>query len=199
MLALSSSLLIIIINLSASGTNVFRFFLKFFLVMVALFVLELTPPGQKYVVEPLTSGLAQASAFFIQLFGRELAVQGIVMVDRLTGFAVQIAAGCNGIEAMILLVAAIVAFPAPWRYRLVGLVFGLVSVQALNLVRIVSLFYLGIWHKPSFEWAHLYIWQALIMLDTLLVWMLWIRYIPKTRKPDGDSKPPAGGASLAAG
>lgn len=167
--------------------------------MATLFVLELTPPGQRYVVEPLTNGLAQASAFLIELFGRDLSVHGIVMVDKLTGFAVQIAAGCNGIEAMILLVAAIIAFPAPWRYRLIGLGVGLVSVQALNLVRIVSLFYLGIWHKPSFDWAHLYIWQALIMLDTLLVWMLWIRYIPKSKSANNDSEPPAGGASLAAG
>ncbi|MDO6747624.1 exosortase H [Gilvimarinus sp. 1_MG-2023] len=177
-----------------------RFFLTFFLVMAGLFVFELTPVGQTYFVEPLTSGLAKASAFFIELFGRDLAVDGIVMVDKATGFAVQIAAGCNGVEAMILLVAAIVAFPAPWRYRFMGLGLGLASVQALNLVRIVSLFYLGIWHKPSFDWAHLYIWQALIMLDTLLVWMLWIRYIPNVS--GNNTQPPQsgdGGASVAAG
>lgn len=167
--------------------------------MAGLFVFELTPVGQRYVVEPLTSALASCSAFLIELFGRELSVHGILMVDTATGFAVKIAAGCNGIEAMILLIAAIAAFPAPWRYRLLGLGVGLLSVQALNLVRIVSLFYLGIWHTPSFEWAHLYLWQALIMLDTLLVWLLWIRYIPSRPRGSGhDSTPPGGGASVAA-
>lgn len=101
---------------------------------------------------------------------------------------------------MILLTAAIAAFPAPWRYRLIGLAVGLVSVQALNLVRIVSLFYLGIWHKPLFDWAHLYIWQALIMLDTLLVWMMWIRYIPgKARDKTPPSAGGGGGVSVSAG
>lgn len=174
-----------------------RFFLTFFLVMAGLFVLELTPVGQAYVVEPLTTGLAHSSAVLIELFGRDLAVNGIVMVDKLTGFAVQIVAGCNGIEAMILLAAAIIAFPAPWRYRGLGLVLGLISIQLLNLVRIVSLFYLGIWHKPAFEWAHLYIWQALIMLDTLLVWLVWIRYIPSKQNDEAGSPP--GGASVVAG
>ena len=44
-----------------------------------------------------------------------------------------------------------------------------------NVVRVVSLFYLGQWNQQVFEWAHLYVWQALIMLDVLIVWMIWVR------------------------
>ena len=51
-------------------------------------------------------------------------------------------------------------------------------MQALNVVRVVSLFYLGQWDAKAFEWAHLYLWQALIMLDVLIVWMVWIRTLP---------------------
>ena len=29
-----------------------------------------------------------------------------------------------------------------------------------------------------FEWAHLYVWQALIMLDVLVVWLVWVRTLP---------------------
>lgn len=56
-------------------------------------------------------------------------------------------------------------------------------MQALNLVRIISLYYLGKWNIPAFgqmslfEFAHLYLWQALIMLDVLVVWLLWVRYL----------------------
>ena len=52
------------------------------------------------------------------------------------------------------------------------------AIQLLNLVRIVSLFYLGQWDRQWFEWAHLYLWQALIMLDAVVVWLLWIRAVP---------------------
>jgi hypothetical protein len=34
-----------------------------------------------------------------------------------------------------------------------------------------------------FEWAHLYVWQALIMLDVLVVWLLWVRTLPRP-EPD---------------
>ena len=36
-----------------------------------------------------------------------------------------------------------------------------------------------------FEWAHLYIWQALIMLDVFIVFILWIKYIQSNKeKPE---------------
>jgi len=52
-------------------------------------------------------------------------------------------------------------------------------VQAVNVLRIVSLFYLGQWNMQWFEFAHLYLWQALIMLDVLVVWLLWVRYLAR--------------------
>ncbi|WP_339899060.1 archaeosortase/exosortase family protein [uncultured Gilvimarinus sp.] len=97
-----------------------RFLGVFFCVMTGLFVLELLPVGQRYLVAPLTVALTHSCAFIIELLGRELLVDGILIIDNASGFTVQIAAGCNGVEAMILLIAAIVAFPAPWRYKLGG-------------------------------------------------------------------------------
>ena len=47
----------------------------------------------------------------------------------------------------------------------IGLALGFLAIQALNVVRIISLFYLLQWNPVWFEWAHLYLWQALIMLD----------------------------------
>jgi exosortase H (IPTLxxWG-CTERM-specific) len=100
-------------------------------------------------------------------------------MDPASGFAVSIEAGCNGVEACIVLFAAIVAFPARWRDRLVGLAAGFVAVQALNVVRIISLFYLGQWNFAWFEFAHHYLWQGLIMLDVLVVFLVWARYFPQ--------------------
>jgi hypothetical protein len=42
-----------------------------------------------------------------------------------------------------------------------------------------------------FEFAHLYMWQALIMLDVLVVWLLWMRVVAKRDKPT----PPPGAAA----
>ena len=165
-----------------------RFFILFVVILVALFAAELTPPVQSAVVLPWTAGLAHLSAGLIALFDAQVASHGKILQSTANGFAVSIEAGCNGIEAAIVLIAAMLAFPAPWKHRVIGILAGLSAVQVLNIVRVISLFYIGQWSVKAFEWAHLYLWQALIMLDVLVVWLIWIRMLPTSRV----LPPPAG-------
>ncbi len=160
-----------------------RFFFVFLILQLALFTAELTPPAQQHVVIPFTEGIASFSAWLVQLFDDRVLSQGIVLRDLDSGFAVAIQAGCNGVEAMIVLLAAILAFPSPWKNKVLGILAGFVAIQAMNLARIISLFYLGQWNKTAFDWAHLYIWQALIMLDVLIVFLIWLRMLPGREPP----------------
>src|SRR5512144_3018756 len=172
-----------------------RFFAWFVALLVALFLLELTPPVQTYFVIPWTSMLASISTWLVTLFDPNVVASGNVMRNTVNGFAVAIEAGCNGVEAAIVLIAAMLAFPAPSRYRLVGIAIGIAAVQILNIVRVISLFYIGQWDLEVFEWAHHYVWQALIMLDVLVVWLIWVRRAPSGEGPAAPGPPPA----LAAG
>jgi exosortase H (IPTLxxWG-CTERM-specific) len=156
-----------------------RFLFWFLALQAALFGLELTPWAQQWFVVPWTNTLAVISASIVQLFDGHVLAHGKVLQSASNGFAVSIEAGCNGIEATIVLVAAVLAFPASWQRKLAGLGIGIVAVQGLNIVRVISLFYLGQWNFSVFEWAHLYVWQALIMLDVLVVWLLWVRTLPQ--------------------
>lgn len=158
-----------------------RFPILFVALLLALFALELTAPVQAHFVRPWTDGVAWLSGVLASAIDSGVATAGPVIMDRQSGFAVRVEAGCNGVEAMIVLAAGMLAFSAPWRLRLVGLLVGTVAVQFLNLVRVVSLFYLGQWNFEAFEFAHLYLWQALIMLDVLIVWLLWLRWVGRER------------------
>ena len=72
-------------------------------------------------------------------------------------------------------------------------------MQGLNIVRVISLFYLGQWNFEVFEWAHLYVWQALIMLDVLVVWLVWVRMLPRDRRRRRPGRGgPAGGSAAPA-
>ena len=165
-----------------------RFFVLFLLIQATLFGLELTPPVQRWFVVPWTNALAQISTAIVTFFDPNVVAAGKVMRSTTNGFAVSIEAGCNGVEATIVLLAAILAFPAAWTHTLAGLAAGSVAVQGLNILRVISLFYLGQWDFDVFEWAHLYVWQALIMLDVLIVWLVWVRTLP--RAPEDDRAPP---------
>lgn len=156
-----------------------RFFLSFLFLQIALFGIELLQPVQLHLVLPWTAMLAKACVLLVTQFDAHAAAFGKVLWNPATGFGVSIEPGCNGVEACIILFAAIVAFPASWKYRAWGLGLGFVAVQGLNVVRIISLFYLGQWNDTVFRIAHEYLWQGLIMLDVLLVWLLWVRANPQ--------------------
>ena len=156
-----------------------RFFFAFLVVQGVLFGLELTPWAQRWFVVPWTDTLAALSAAIVKWFDPNVLATGKILQSTRNGFAVSIEAGCNGVEATIVLLAAILAFPAPWKRKLIGLAVGVFAVQGLNVIRVISLFYLGQWNFAIFEFAHRYVWQALIMLDVLIVWLLWVRTLPR--------------------
>ena len=90
-----------------------RFFILFVVILVTLFAAELTSPMQNAVVLPWTAALARISAGLITLFDAQVVASGKILQSTANGFAVSIEAGCNGIEAAIILMAAMLAFPAP--------------------------------------------------------------------------------------
>jgi len=158
-----------------------RFFILFTVLLIGLFTLEILQPADKYVILPFTSFIADISVWLIQFFDDGVIARANVIQDAASGFGVRIERGCNGVEAMIILFAAIFAFPAPLKNKVLGFIAGFFAIQLLNLVRIVSLFYLGQWNQVAFEWFHLYLWQALIIMDALVVWLVWLRTLPQAK------------------
>ncbi|HEY0232555.1 MAG TPA: exosortase H [Dokdonella sp.] len=157
----------------------YRFMLLFLIFLFALFVLELWQPVEDHVILPFTAGIAHVCMWIVGLFDTHAVAYGKELRSTTNGFAISIERGCNGVEAVIILVSAMLAFPAPWKHKLAGIGVGFVAIQALNLVRIISLFYLGQWNRMWFDWFHLYLWQALIVLDALVVFLIWLRYLPR--------------------
>lgn len=167
-----------------------RFFLLFLTLQLTLFGINMLNWVQQHFVLPWTALLARMCAALVMWFDSTAAAQGKVLWNTATGFGVSIEAGCNGIEACIVLFAAVMAFPATWRHKLVGLVAGFAAVQAINVVRVISLFYIGQWNMDVFNFAHEFLWQGLIMLDVLIVWLLWVRANAKPQQdPPGDEPP----------
>lgn len=160
-----------------------RFISIFLVLLVSLFTLEMLVPVQQNVILPFTELLAKLSALILQPLDETVIAYGKVLRFSDTGFAVSIEAGCNGVEATIVLVAAVLAFPAPWKARCIAIVLGFLAVQSVNILRIITLFYLGNWNMEAFEWIHLYLWPALIMLDVLIVFIVYLRYLNRRSGP----------------
>jgi len=130
-------------------------------------------PANDHVIVPFTERIVGASTAVLTAFGEPAASAG----TRITSpaFTVDVKNGCNGVEAMLILFAAVLAFPAPWRSRLAALVAGTVALQALNLVRVVSLFWLGAHHRELFDAFHTAVWQTALLLVAVGLFVFWTR------------------------
>ena len=149
------------------------------------------PPVRSYAIGPFTEGITHLSGWLIQLLGGAAEVSdNMLTVNPLSAnkFTVLVLDMCNGVEATVFLWAAILAFPAPMLYKIKGLLIGTLTVHFLNIIRIISLVYLGVYKSDWFHWVHWYVWDALIMLDILIVFLAWIRLMPLRReKPLGEA------------
>jgi exosortase/archaeosortase family protein len=86
---------------------------------------------------------------------------------------VNIRNGCNGVEAMLIFLAAVLAFPASWKARVAGLVLGILAIQVVNLIRVVALFLTGVYFPSIFNASHTVIWQTIVILFGVLLWIFW--------------------------
>ena len=149
-----------------------RFLVLFPICLLAGFgLLEVRPVAA--AVAAFTTSLVTISGGLIQFFGGKVMVAGAVLLSPANGFGVKVENGCNAVNVTILLWAAILTYPAPWLDKLKGLAAGSLALHAINLLRIITLYYLGQYNQNWFDFAHYYLWESLIVLDTLVIFWLW--------------------------
>ena len=147
-------------------------FLTLFLVLLGgSFTLISVNWVNDHAIEPVTAGIARVSGAVLDVIGQDVILQGTVI--RSSRFAVNIRNGCNGVEAMLIFLAAVLAFPASWRSRLLGLGLGILAIQVVNLIRVVALFLTGIYFPKLFDASHTVVWQTLVILTGVLLWIFW--------------------------
>jgi len=93
------------------------------------------------------------------------------------GATVVIRSGCNGIEALFLILAGVLAVPATWRQRLEALLAYLPLLFAINLVRVVVLLYVMARHPDYIDFFHYQVGQGVMVLFVLVFWVHHVRAI----------------------
>lgn len=149
-----------------------RFIARYVVILsVGFFVLALRPVNDR-LVNPYTTFVAHESKVALNLFGEGATVREQVLSSP--RFSVVIYNGCNGLEAILIFASGVLAFPAPWRKKVVGLLLGFLAIQVANIVRVVSLFYVGIFKPAWFSAAHVFVWQSIIIVLGVVLWLLWV-------------------------
>lgn len=151
--------------------NQVLFLVKFFGILVAAYLLIAWGPVNDHVIVPYTEWIARTSGAILNAMGQKVAIAGTII--RSPKFGVNINNGCNGVEAMLILLASIVAFPASAKARAAGLFLGALVIQVLNAVRICTLYLLGAYHPRLFDLFHTAVWQIVIILAAIGFFLAW--------------------------
>jgi len=155
------------------------FVLGFVVLMVLFYAFWLSDYSKSNFQPLVVSVNARVSSFILNLFGMGTAPAGGVIAS--TQYSVSIARGCDAMEAMALFGSALLAFPAKWKFKLIGFFAGIAILFFLNIVRIVSLFLTGVYFPSVFEFMHVEVWQALFIIFALGLWIFWIKWTKKER------------------
>ena len=125
----------------------------------------------RQVVDPFTRWIAQLTRLILTLIGTKAWGSGKVVGTP--NFSVAIQNNCNAIYETALFIAAVLAYPATWPERAWGALLGFVALYLVNLVRVISLIYVGSYLRRYFDASHIYIWQSLFIVFALGLWTYW--------------------------
>lgn len=151
-----------------------RFLILFLAILgVSFFVIALNFVNNAFVV-PYTTFVAKMSGVALALLGEDITVRGVVLSSP--RFAVTIYNGCNGLVTSLIFISGVLAFPASLSSKAIGVVGGLLSIQLINLIRIVSLFYIGIYLPQYFSQSHIFIWQSIVIVAGVALWVIWANF-----------------------
>lgn len=105
--------------------------------------------------------------------GSEVTADGITVVSSRVRLSLM--RGCDGVEAWLILLSALLVFPMPWRHRLLGMASGSLLIFGLNVTRIVTLFRIAEDRPQWFDTAHGMVWQSIMVLAASLFAWIWIQ------------------------
>ncbi len=142
--------------------------------LAVLFLALAWKPVNDHMVVPYTTFIAREAAVVLRWFGVNAQAVGLTLTSP--RFSVAIYNGCNGLEASIVLLSGILAFPSRWRWKAVGVVMGLLVIHVVNLVRVLSLFGLGILKREWFSAFHNVVWQVVIVVLAVAMLVVWAQY-----------------------
>ncbi len=109
----------------------------------------------------------------------------VTVVDRSVsspGFWMEISGGCGAVEAMGLLAAAVFALPVALRSKLLCVLVGVVVLMAVNLLRIVTLFCVGVHYPGAVDVLHFDAWPATVLVLVLFCWLIWAHRTVRRRE-----------------
>ncbi len=157
-------------------------FLYVIYMIIAFFLVDYKPVHDLLRLdEYYTGGVVYLSRYLIDLIQIPVTAQGAFL--HLSHAIMEVKFGCNGLEAILLFTAAVLAYPASWKARLSGIVLGSFFLQFFNLIRIAILAWVLEYHPTVFPIMHEYITQSIMIAIAFVAFLIYLQNVSRHAKP----------------
>lgn len=166
---------------ASHGIGIKRFAITYLVLMGVFFFLIGFTPLQKIVdINGLyTQVIVATTAKVLGIMSIPCTYQGSII--QLPSIALDVKFGCNGLEAVMIYSVAVIAYPASWKKKLIGISAGFIVIQVVNILRIAGLAYAGVHFQSLFEYFHIYVAQGMMIAVSLGVFFLYLNYAQERR------------------
>jgi exosortase family protein XrtM len=170
---------------SDSGENL-RFFLRiyqsqirFVLWFAAIFLLMnfiYSLMGGSFIQDFIFSSFtAKPTAALIKLisYGENVRVEGNLLTSPFA--SLQIIDGCEGVQSILILTSAILAYSTSVMRKFTGVLFGVLFLYVVNLLRIVGVYYMFKYSPSAVNVAHFFVGQTIVIMMMFVFFLFWVR------------------------
>jgi archaeosortase B (VPXXXP-CTERM-specific) len=95
------------------------------------------------------------------------------------GFSIEIIDECTAVFSSIVYCACILAYPTTAKNKGLGVAFGIPSLYAINILRLVVITFVGLSAPQLFDFVHVYLWQASFIIFVVILFLLWLKLVVK--------------------
>ena len=159
-----------------------------FVVLMGLFYgFVHTPANETTAFRPYLALLARVVGGILGLFGYDISVAETTVHSP--QFSLEIVRGCDAIEPAATYIAAVLASPVGVWPKIPGILIGTAAIMLINLVRIVSLFFVGVYYRSAFNMMHEGVWQAAFVVLAIVFWAVWVQWATRGKRERPDVRP----------
>ena len=133
--------------------------------------------------QPYLELIASVSGGLIGFLGQPTSVVDTSVTSP--EYSMRIVRGCDAIEPTAAFVAAVLASPVSLWAKIPGILIGTMALVVINVLRLVSLFFIGVYVPSVSDFMHFDFWQAAFIVLAICFWAIWVQWATRPRLEGG--------------
>ena len=151
--------------------GILKFLLRFSILFLLVFVLVQWLVVSSPIMDSLLNTYASLIRLILFFLGFQVQVSGNIVFQP-DGFAILISPECIATTHSLVLVAAICAYKAAIRYKIAAVSISVLIIQIINILRIVTVYSIGIYQREWFDLVHDIIWKLAMIILTIMILLI---------------------------